>query len=97
MTASTFFMFILIFVTGLFGSGWLARKYTHRIAQVVLTFTGALCLWLIVVVFYGSFISSPVPKILGFVIFPLLSLIAMGIVIQLIPKLDQKEKRKTQS
>lgn len=97
MTISTFLMFALIFVTGLFGSVWLARKYTGRIAQVILTVTGALCLWIIAVVIYGSFISSPVPKILGFLIFPLVSLIIMAVVIQRVPKLDQKQKRKHSS
>jgi len=89
-----FFPLFAVLVLGTFGSIYLARKYTGRIAQVILTILGATSLWLLLNFIYARITSSLVPDILRFPIFPVIAFIVMAIVIHKIPKIVPKEKRK---
>ena len=86
----------VIFAVGVIGSIYLSRKYTMRVTQVMLTITGGLSLWIISVLLYTETIANPVPKILGLVILPVISLIFMALIIRKVPKVDSKQKRKNE-
>jgi len=83
-----------LFVVGTLGSIHLARKYTGRMAKVLLTITGAISLWTVLMSSYAQTIASPVPELLSFAVFPVVAFIVMTIIIQKVPKIDSKEKRK---
>ena len=84
----------VLFIFGVIGAVRLARQYTGRIAQVLLTIAGGLSLWLVLMSLYNLLLESPVPKILWIGVFPVVSLIVMALMIHKVPKIDSKEKRK---
>ncbi len=84
----------VFFILGVIGAVKLARQYTGRMARVLLTISGGVSLWLVLMNLYYMLLERPVPRFPSFAIFPIVSLIAMAIMIHKVPKIDSKEKRK---
>lgn len=89
-----FFPMFVVLILGTFGSIYLARKYSSRLAQVILTILGATSLWLLLNFIYARVTSNLVPDVLRFPVFPVIAFIVMAIVIHKIPKVEPQQKRK---
>jgi len=73
---------------------WMVEGYNNRVIRLMLIFISSVALWSLMGVTYGTLFESRVPKIFGFLIFPISSLFMMALAINKISKIAPKQKRK---